>query len=161
MPYASRGWDAPGYAIDNDEYISALAILFNDIDFDLYQLKVKNGQTVADLTIGHTNWFETPVYLQKNIFLGTLTCNGGVVMFTDFSQAGSLAQWNALTDNLRRISLKLRQLYYLFQNRNVSPSDIETVALISFPIQALLPQMYVWGQTSSFPQNFYYSQPGR
>ena len=91
MPYASRGWDAPGYAIDNDEYISALAILFNDIDFDLYQLKVKNGQTVADLTIGHTNWLETPSIAEKYI-LGTLTCNGGVCEpFTDFSQAGSFS----------------------------------------------------------------------
>ena len=66
VPYASKGWDA---VIDNDEYISALALLFNDIDFDLYQLKVKNGQTVGDpSTIGHTNWLETPSIAEKYIF---------------------------------------------------------------------------------------------
>ena len=152
VPYASRGWDAPGYAIDNDEYISALAILFKDIDFDLYQLKVKNGQTVADLTIGHTNWLETPSIAEKYI-LGTLTCNGGVCEpFTDFSQAGSLAQWK----NDRQFEahdIQLRQLYYLFQNRKFSPSDIET-AVLNFPYSETLPQSYVWGQTSSFPHIF-------
>ena len=152
VPYASRGWDAPGYAIDNDEYISALAILFNDIDFDLYQLKVKNGQTVADLTIGHTNWLETPSIAEKYI-LGTLTCNGGVCKpFTNFSQAGSLAQWK-IDRQFEAHDIQLRQLYYLFRQKKYSPSDIEEVAL-NFPYSETLPHMYIFGQTSSFPHIF-------
>lgn len=152
VPYASRGWDAPGYGVDNDEYISALAILFNDINFDLYQLRVKNRQTVGELTRGHTNWLENPSIAEKYI-LGTLTCNGGVCeRFTSFAQAGSLAQWK-IDKQFEAHDIQLRQLYYLYKHKGLSPLDIEEIAN-NFPYGRTLPQMYIWGQTSSFPTVF-------
>ena len=63
-----------------------------------------------------------------------------------------LAQWKN-DKQFEAHDIQLRQLYYLFQNRKFSPSDIETVAL-NFPYSETLPQMYIWGQTSSFPHIF-------
>lgn len=152
VPYASRGWDGPGYAIDNDEYISALAILFNDIGFDLYDLKVKDGQRVSELIAGHVKWLEDPSIAEKYI-LGTKTCNEGTCeIFTDFSQAGSLKKWK-LDKQFETHDIQLRQLYYLLKRKNLTPNDIEAVAL-SYPYSNKLPHMYIWGQTSSFPHIF-------
>ena len=107
---------------------------------------------LVTLPLDIINWLETPSIAEKYI-LGTLTCNGGVCEpFTNFSQAGSLAQWK-IDRQFEAHDIQLRQLYYLFRQKKYSPSDIEEVAL-NYPYSETLPHMYIFGQTSSFPHIF-------
>ena len=157
VPYANRGWDSPGYAVDNDEYINAIAIMLEDLNVDLYQVRIKGKATVAELMRGHREWLNDPKKAQ-HYMLGTLTGNGGVsVRFNDLNQAGSLNQWKQ-DKQFTEIDLSLRAFHYLAnQHEKINSDPIALINQLSGwlhhgPMKdGELPVMYAWGQTSGFP----------
>ena len=43
-PYAMRGWDSPGYAIDNNEYINSIAVMLSEVGINLYDFEIHDGR---------------------------------------------------------------------------------------------------------------------
>ena len=151
VPYASRGWDAPGYAIDTDEHIGAVAFLLDMIGVNLYDIKVKSGNTVKELVEGNQRWLRDP-RLAADYILGTKTCNGGVCdIFDDFSKAGSLAQWKFDKDFDERSILMRSFDYQLKYNSEQYPDPL---SLIDFETYNYLDKAKVWGTNNGFPLIF-------
>ena len=151
VPYASRGWDAPGYAIDNDEHIGAVAFLLDMIGVNLYDVEMSSGQTVKELVEGHQKWLRDPTLAEEYI-LGTLSCNGGVCeMFDDFSQAGSLEQWKKDKDFDERNILLRSFDYQLKYHSDKYPNPL---SLINFEEHHELGKDWTWGTNNAFPLIF-------
>ena len=147
VPYANRGWDSPGYAADNDEFINAIAIMLEDLGVDLYQVRVKDQTTVAELMRGHREWLNDPKKAQHYI-LGTLTSNGGVsVAFKNFKQAGPLDKWKE-DKAFDEVELNLRVFHFLAKNAD---DKVLLNAISSKNAVSGLPVNHAWGQKSGFP----------
>ena len=151
VPYASRGWDAPGYAIDNDEHIGAVAFLLETAGIDLYEVEMSSGQKVKSLIEGHQAWLRDPT-LASDYILGTLTCNNTCERFTDFAQAGSLDQWRQ-DKQFSEEDILLRSFHYQMKfNKDRFPDTLSLVDI--WTEHQDLPDMYIWGQNNAFPLIF-------
>ena len=151
VPYASRGWDAPGYAIDNDEHIGAVALMLETAGINLYAVRTSSGQTVQSLVEGNQAWLRDPE-IASDYILGTLTCNATCEMFNDFSQAGSLDQWKQ--DKIfTEQDILLRSFHYqLKYHPDRFPNTLDLASV--WTEYNTLPGMYVWGQNNGFPLIF-------
>ena len=149
VPYANRGWDSPGYAVDNDEYINAIAIMLEDLGVDLYQVRIKGQTTVAELMRGHRGWLKDPKKAQ-HYMLGTLTSNGGVsVLFNSFKQAGSLEKWKE-EKAFDEVELNLRAFHFIAKSAD-DDVVLKAISLEGTKTGGELPVNHAWGQTSGFP----------
>ena len=147
-PYATRGWDSPGYAIDNNEYISSIALLLSEVGIDLYEMKIHDGRKVRELVKNHNAWLTNPA-LAEHYIVSSSTCNGGTCTeFKSLKDFGPLKQWK-IDRQFEDFDILLRNFYY-----EITENGMDPIALVNlFPRNRSdqLPNMYVWGQTSSFP----------
>ena len=147
-PYATRGWDSPGYAIDNNEYISSIALMLSEVGIDLYEMKIHDGRKVRELVKNHNAWLTNPA-LAEHYIVSSSTCNGGTCTeFKSLKDFGSLKQWK-IDRQFEDFDILLRNFYY-----EITENGMDPIALVNlFPRNRSdqLPNMYVWGQTSSFP----------
>ena len=147
-PYATRGWDSPGYAIDNNEYISSIALMLSEVGIDLYEMKIHDGRKVRELVKNHNAWLTNPA-LAEHYIVSSSTCNGGTCTeFKSLKDFGPLKQWK-IDRQFEDFDILLRNFYY-----EITENGMDPIALVNlFPRNRSdqLPNMYVWGQTSSFP----------
>ena len=147
-PYATRGWDSPGYAIDNNEYISSIALMLSEVGIDLYEMKIHDGRKVRELVKNHNAWLTNPA-LAEHYIVSSPTCNGGTCTeFKSLKDFGPLKQWK-IDRQFEDFDILLRNFYY-----EITENGMDPIALVNlFPRNRSdqLPNMYVWGQTSSFP----------
>jgi len=147
-PYATRGWDSPGYAIDNNEYISSIALMLSEVGIDLYEMKIHDGRKVRELVKNHNAWLTNPA-LAEHYIVSSPTCNGGTCTeFKSLKDFGPLKQWK-IDRQFEDFDILLRNFYY-----EITENGMDPIALVNlFPRNRSdqLPSMYVWGQTSSFP----------
>ena len=147
-PYATRGWDSPGYAIDNNEYISSIALMLSEVGIDLYEMKIYDGRKVRELVKNHNAWLTNPA-LAEHYIVSSSTCNGGTCTeFKSLKDFGPLKQWK-IDRQFEDFDILLRNFYY-----EITENGMDPIALVNlFPRNRSdqLPNMYVWGQTSSFP----------
>jgi len=147
-PYATRGWDSPGYAIDNNEYISSIALMLSEVGIDLYEMKIHDGRKVRELVKNHNAWLTNPA-LAEHYIVSSSTCNGGTCTeFKSLKDFGPLKQWK-IDRQFEDFDILLRNFYY-----EITENGMDPIALVNlFPRNRSdqLPSMYVWGQTSSFP----------
>ena len=149
-PYATRGWDAPGYAIDNNEYITSIALMLSEVGINLYDIKIYDGRTVRDLIDGHNAWLTDPSGVIEKYVLGTRTCNSGsCTVVNSIEDLGSIDQWR-IDRQFQQSDIFLRSFHYqVAENRSDDILEAEISSSIG-PISQL-PDMYVWGQTSGVP----------
>lgn len=147
-PYATRGWDSPGYAIDNNEYISSIALMLSEVGIDLYEMKIHDGRKVRELVKNHNAWLTNPA-LAEHYIVSSSTCNGGTCTeFKSLKDFGPLKQWK-IDRQFEDFDILLRNFYYEITENGMDP--IVLVNLFPRNRSDQLPNMYVWGQTSSFP----------
>lgn len=147
-PYATRGWDSPGYAIDNNEYISSIALMLSEVGVNLYDLKIHDGRAIGSLIEGHNAWLTDPSLAEKYIITSP-TCNGGTCNeIASMAELGPLDQWK-IDRQFEDFDILLRSLHYQVVSNGADPVDLAR----SYPKDRGigLPSMYVWGQTSAFP----------
>jgi len=147
-PYATRGWDSPGYAVDNNEYITSIALMLAEVDVNLYDLKIHDGRDIASLIEGHNAWLNDPS-LAERYFIGSDTCNDGSCTRLDSMAAlGPLDQWK-VDRQFEDFDILLRSFHYQVTEKELDPIDLARM----YPSDrgGSLPGMYVWGQTSAFP----------
>jgi hypothetical protein len=147
-PYATRGWDSPGYAVDNNEYITSIALMLAEVDVNLYDLKIHDGRDIGALIEGHNAWLTDPS-LAERYFIGSDTCNGGSCTRLDSMAAlGPLDQWK-VDRQFEDFDILLRSFHYQVTEKELDPIDLARM----YPSDrgGSLPGMYVWGQTSAFP----------
>ena len=149
VPYAVRGADSPGYAIDNIEYLSALGILYGAIGIDFWSLETADGRSMTNYLDSTVAWLEDPS-LAKHYILGTLTCNDGACQrFASLDDVGTLDEWRVI-GQFEAHDLILRRYGYLFQT---SPEQLPTLAedLLPNHYNRQLPFLFEFNQTISFP----------
>ncbi|MGB0966527.1 MAG: hypothetical protein ACPGU3_10255, partial [Litorivicinus sp.] len=96
VPYAARGADSPGYAIDIPEYLSAIALFYSAINVDLWGQLGPKGRPIGNLLESTLAWLRDPE-LAGQYWKGTLTCNDGRCdTLRSMSQIGSLEDWQVL-----------------------------------------------------------------
>jgi len=147
-PYATRGWDSPGYAIDNNEYITSIALMLSEININLYDIKIHDGRKIRTLIKGHNAWLTDP-FLAKKYIIGSKTCNGGICTKSkSLEDFGTLEQWK-IDRQFESFDIALRSFHYETTENDIDPIDL----VKQYPIDRSnnLPPLYVWGQTSSFP----------
>ena len=66
-PYAMRGWDSPGYAIDNNEYINSIAVMLSEVGINLYDFEIHDGRKIRQLIRGHNEWLTNPTLAENYI----------------------------------------------------------------------------------------------
>ena len=112
VPYATRGWDAPGYAIDNNEYITSIALMLSEVGINLYDIKIHDGRTVRALIDGHNAWLTDPSGVIEKYVLGTNTCNSGnCTLLTSIEDLGSIDQWR-IDRQFQQSDIFLRSFHY-------------------------------------------------
>lgn len=147
-PYATRGWDSPGYAVDNNEYITSIALMLAEVDVNLYDLKIHDGRDIGALIEGHNAWLTDPS-LAKRYLIGSNTCNGGsCTRINSMAALGPLDQWK-VDRQFEDFDILLRSFHYQVTEKGINPIDLARM----FPSDRgdRLPGNYVWGQTSAFP----------
>lgn len=147
-PYATRGWDSPGYAIDNNEYISSIALMLSEVGVNLYDLKIHDGRDIGTLIEGHNAWLTDPSLAERYI-IASSTCNGGTcTRIGSIVELGPLDQWK-IDRQFEDFDILLRSFHYQVTLNEEDPVDLAR----AFPNDRGngLPSMYVWGQTSAFP----------
>jgi hypothetical protein len=147
-PYATRGWDSPGYAIDNNEYISSIALMLSEVGVNLYDLKIHDGRDIGSLIDGHNAWLTDPILAEKYI-IAFPTCNGGTcTQIGSMKDLGPLDQWK-IDRQFEDFDILLRSFHYQVVSNGADPVDLARI----YPRDREngLPKMYVWGQTSAFP----------
>ncbi|WP_438957168.1 peptidoglycan-binding protein [Cognatiyoonia sp.] len=147
-PYATRGWDSPGYAIDNNEYISSIALMLSEVGVNLYDFKIHDGRDIGTLIEGHNAWLNDPSLAEKYIVAST-TCNGGTcTQIGSMEDLGPLAQWK-IDRQFEDFDILLRSFHYQVVSNGADP--VELARIYPRDGENGLAKMYVWGQTSAFP----------
>lgn len=147
-PYATRGWDSPGYAIDNNEYISSIALMLSEVGVNLYDLKIHDGRDIGSLIDGHNAWLTDPSLAEKYIITSP-TCNGGTcTQIGSMEDLGPLDQWK-IDRQFEDFDILLRSFHYQVTSNGADPVDLARIYPKDRGIS--LPSMYIWGQTSAFP----------
>ena len=149
VPYAARGADSPGYAIDILEYLSMLGILYGALGIDFWSLETADGRSMTYYLDSTVAWLEDPS-LAKHYILGTLTCNDGACQrFDSFDDLGTLDDWRVI-GQFEAHDLILRRYGYLFQT---SPGQIPAMAEDVLPdrYNKQLPFLFEFNQSHAVP----------
>jgi len=150
-PYATRGWDSPGYAIDNNEYITSIALMLSEVGINLYDLTIHDGRKVRELIKKHNAWLTNPA-LAENYIVSSQTCNGDkCTQFKSLEDFGSLKKWK-IDRQFEDFDILLRNFYYEIIENGMDPIALANLYPSNRSDQ--LPSLYVWGQTSAFPFMF-------
>ena len=147
-PYAMRGWDSPGYAIDNNEYINSIAVMLSEVGINLYDFEIHDGRKIRQLIRGHNEWLTNPA-LAENYIVRSSTCNGGkCTQASSIDDFGSIKQWK-IDRQFEDFDILLRNFHFEVTENSLDPIDLAN--LYPRDRSERLPNMYVWGQTSAFP----------
>jgi len=119
--YATRGWDSLGYMIDVPNYLADIAILFESIGYDFYQMPTNSGLTVGQL-INQTNDFLKNPKKYEQYYLGTPNerPDEQPKFFTDINDYGGYSQWRRERDSSDK-EIMLRSFHY--QNYKIKKGE--------------------------------------
>lgn len=156
--YATRGWDSLGYMADVPNYLADLALLFENIGFDLYAMKTNSGFSVGEL-VANTNDFLKNPQNYTSYFEGTRNerPDEQPKYFGKIADYGGVDQWRrerSSTD--KEIILRSFHYYhYKAERGDTLPNYFYSVysgIIRSFNGKFKLPDNLLFGWNSGVPQ---------
>ena len=158
--YASRGFQGPGYLVDVPLYLNDLAMIFEQVGFDFYELKTTSGLTVAEIIDQSTMALAELTPLKKYIE-GT-------------GHYGTRAIWENIKDpevlnylknqsHIEHHNLLMRTLHYnAVRNHEKTPNPQTIIKLVSYYLyDGQKPELF-HGFTSAVPivpaMEYYYDK---